>query len=611
MRVTANDDPEEIVADVPKRFSSLIIDLPVQQSGTGDPSPTNIRNIGQWTDVELYVADDTTETTPTTTIQLETPLYGGMVDVARGEVCSTYNSKHSSSSWEMVEAGQFRCSVSAYNNGDETSTNVADLYSTHYKTVSNKDAYDATDDLTCGLATIEGTTYLYVNDLDYDTLEAFTAYIGDVLFVFKAHIPMSDTIEPTIVYLPEGTSYVWATAGWAEVTLSLTAFAPPVSVDCIQKSHVTSCAVSFEPQQDLHGYDSPWPDGGGKNLWNPHLYSGGSYNPTVGAQWTLTDSQVQFTTNANASVYTVTMSSAWTSYTMVFPITRGNTYKLTATIASTGQLGTSIGYLDSNYEVIQASSDTTTPQTWDYTRSPSASGTAEYYFIVITNCDSATATITLTEPQFELGSSKTSFAPYSNLCPITGWTGCAVYAEESYDPTADPKASVNFGRTSYGGTADVVLGSGSEGWTTFTLNGTQTRNAQKLDGAYNAVARWDLPVPAKAFTPGVPPYLCESLRAVSSSLIGSFQSWSDSESHAYTFTFSDNGQRVGIAIPKSVGISTAAELDTWLSNNPITFCYEVSTPTPFTFPPDTLDLQKGDNECWAEMTNTDTQNSTP
>ena len=265
MRVVANRAAETITADVPKRFSSLIIELPVQQTGSGDPSPENIRPIIQWADVKLYVADSDTAAEPTVTTTLPTPIFGGMVDVARGEVASLYNEKKSSSGWEMVEEGQFRCQVGAFNNGDETSTNVADLYSSHYKTVSNKDAYDATDDLTCGTPTIEGVTYLYVNDLDYSTLEAFTAYIGDVQFVYKSHVPMSDAIGPTIVYLPEGTSYVWAEGAFYTETVTGT---PPLSLPNSVGEPLDAWSVELSPYQDLHGYDNPWPAGGGVNKFD-------------------------------------------------------------------------------------------------------------------------------------------------------------------------------------------------------------------------------------------------------------------------------------------------------------------------------------------------------
>lgn len=237
-----------------------------------------------------------------------------------------------------------------------------------------------------------------------------------------------------------------------------------------------------------------------------------------------------------------------------------------------------------------------------------ADGTFSTYGGLVAGSSTYTQTVTVTTGQYIVIYDQQA----STASTATKFAGWNIQLElgspaSSYVPYRAPSTStVTFGQTVYGGTAEIVSGTGSEAWITFTLNGTQTRNNQKLDGAYNAVARWDLPVQAKAFTPGVPPYLCESLRAVSSTLIGSFQSWSDSESHAYTFTFSDDGRRVGIAIPKSVGISTAAELDTWLSNNPITFCYEVAAPTPYTFPgANDITLQDGTNTIWADTNGTD------
>lgn len=254
MTVTANDEPTEIEADVDKRFSSMVVNLPVQQTGTGTPSPSNPRPFTKWTDVSLYVSDTEEADEPTLSIELPTPMYGGKVDMVRGEIATTYNSKESGTGWEMTEEGQFRCQVSAYNNGDETSTNVADLYAVHYETVSNKDAYDATDDLTCGLATIDGTTYLYVNDAQYTTLESFATHIAEEVFVFRAHIPMSDVTEPHIVYLPEGTSYVWADAGFVEVTVDGT---PPLSLTNSLGKPLKAWSVDLLPYQEGTGDPSP------------------------------------------------------------------------------------------------------------------------------------------------------------------------------------------------------------------------------------------------------------------------------------------------------------------------------------------------------------------
>ena len=35
--------------------------------------------------------------------------------------------------------------------------------------------------------------------------------------------------------------------------------------------------VSVEPVQDLHGYDHPWPAGGGINLWNNEAFTYGKW----------------------------------------------------------------------------------------------------------------------------------------------------------------------------------------------------------------------------------------------------------------------------------------------------------------------------------------------
>ena len=411
MRVVANRAAETITAAVRKRFSSLIIELPVQQAGSGDPSPDNIRPIAQWTDVELYVADTDTASEPTVTTTLPTPIFGGMVDVARGEVASLYNEKKSSSGWEMVEEGQFRCQVGAFNNGDETSTNVADLYSSHYKTVSNKDAYDATDDLTCGTPTIEGVTYLYVNDLDYTTLEAFTAYIGDVQFVYKSHIPMSDEIAPTIVYLPEGTSYVWAEGAFYVETVTGT---PPLSLPNSVGEPLESWNVALSPYQDLHGYDAPWPAGGGKNKLPLSLQTIKTIN-TAGT-WngdTYTDAGVTYKVNTNTVgevvgivVNGTASQNSFLKLVQAQGIASGE-YILNGAPSGTGSESVGLYVYTSNAY-------------WD-TGSGVTVTIAQPYSVNIRTLSGITASNVEIHPMLRLSSvTDATFATYSNICPIIG-----------------------------------------------------------------------------------------------------------------------------------------------------------------------------------------------
>ena len=565
MRVVANSQAVAVTAEVPKRFSSLIIELPVQQAGSGDPSPDNIRPIAQWTDVELYVADTDTATEPTLTTTLPTPIFGGMVDVARGEVASLYNEKKSSSGWEMVEAGQFRCQVGAFNNGDETSTNVADLYSSHYKTVSNKDAYDATDDLTCGTPTIEGVTYLYVNDLDYSTLEDFTAYIGDVQFVYKSHIPMSDEIAPTIVYLPEGESYVWATAGYEILTVTGT---PPLALPNAAPRPVEQFEVAFTPVQDLHGYDSPWPAGGGVNKFDidnlEQFYINNSENLSKGHK---------YTTAGTYSIHTYASDSVG-----VF---------IYARVKNSDDSWDSSIYIVADRTVYDNVFVTLTEGQELYVYDAISSHTEQ----------ESKAVFELWKVQVALSSTQPAqYYPYSNLCPITGWTGCEVYAEESYDPSATPKASVSFDHTVYGGTADVVGGIGSETYAEVDLGTLTWAYGESYGGYFNSN--------------GINSIVADNYVCMSDRYKNAILNSTGITNNNYAICINANGSGgniTGAASNKAIIITNrdynnGADFKAAMSGVKIYF--PLATPTPFTFTPTTLSTSQGDNYAWSDTNGT-------
>ena len=65
----------------------------------------------------------------------------------------------------------------------------------------------------------------------------------------------------------------------------------------------------------------------------------------------------------------------------------------------------------------------------------------------------------LFKPMIRLASvSDATFAPYSNICPISGWSEVNVWVKPTYDPTANPTATIQLGQTVYGGTLDVTNG---------------------------------------------------------------------------------------------------------------------------------------------------------
>ena len=175
----------------------------------------------------------------------------------------------------------------------------------------------------------------------------------------------------------------------------------------------------------------------GKNLLSPKLYNGGTYNPTVGTTWNLTESATQLTDNHDGT-FTYVFSSSWTYKTFICPVYMLDTIRMKWTIASTGNLGVSYGYLDRGFSVLSRSSSTLTSQSHNSTWNPSGDSSRAYIFIVFTNRGSSTATVTITKPQIELGSTATTYEPYTGTTYPISWQSTA--------------------GTVYGGTVNLITG---------------------------------------------------------------------------------------------------------------------------------------------------------
>ena len=55
----------------------------------------------------------------------------------------------------------------------------------------------------------------------------------------------------------------------------------PASFEASGNGKFLSLSVPFSPIQDLHGYDHPWPAGGGVNKWDEE-WEIGAYNLSTG-----------------------------------------------------------------------------------------------------------------------------------------------------------------------------------------------------------------------------------------------------------------------------------------------------------------------------------------
>lgn len=192
--------------------------------------------------------------------------------------------------------------------------------------------------------------------------------------------------------------------------------------------------ISIVPVQDLHGQSNPYPAGGGKNLAKPYSYTSGiiSY-----------DGQGNVTVNGTreSTAYEPPATTA---------VTNGYCFKVPAgTYIPSSEKplpsGITINVVNKDKVTISnGESFTITQETELFVRVTVAAGTYNW-----------TSGLML-----EAGSTQTAYAPYANICPITGWTGATinVSGEDTSDPTTYNIDWQSTAGTVYGGTLDVLNG---------------------------------------------------------------------------------------------------------------------------------------------------------
>lgn len=158
-----------------------------------------------------------------------------------------------------------------------------------------------------------------------------------------------------------------------------------------------SCEVDINPIQDLHGYSNPWIAGAGKNKF--------------GFEEWLKSFSIQYTKNGNAYTFTTEGNSVLFSSPYVFSNTDiAIALSSTITIPS-GSTAASVGF-----ELLDANNNPVT------NRVMQATATA----CKIRLNWSRQGVVTVTEPQIELGSQPTAFAPYENICNISGTSNAII-----------------------------------------------------------------------------------------------------------------------------------------------------------------------------------------
>lgn len=371
--------------------------------------------------------------------------------------------------------------------------------------------------------------------------------------MFKHGFPPEWSTLKKLIWLV-GTGIAGAASGiWKTITGTL------IHITDALASPMQKCEVTLEPIQDLHGQDAPYPDGGGKNLLQ------------VTAE-TTADGGITFTVNSDGSVSVAGQKSGGANFFIAqITLPEGN-YKLNGGVS--GDL-----YINVSGKVNSYGSDFSA-------FSVNSGGETLNVKIYIYSSEKVSETF---YPMICLGTeTDTTFSPYSNICPITGWTGCEVWVKDEYDTTLPATASVTFPNTVYGGSHEFVSGSGQSkmasvdlGTLTWTYQSSNTRFY--TDELENLIKK--------------PTVFSDAANAISSHY--KIVSWGDFASANDAIAVATSGNM----FIRDTRYTDAASLKTALSG--VQFVYELDEPIEIQLTPQEISTLQGINNVWSN-TNADT-----
>ena len=210
-----------------RNAKNLVVNIKAVQSGSGDPSPTNIRPITGLAGCNVYRsgADTTDYTTYPIAFSDEAgTVYGGTLHVTTGELTVTHKArKISDFTWS------YQSSSTAFR---AAKNSVAD------EIFSKSDGQDATDSVcsvftnaygATSISTIPNYSYkigastlssyrLFIHDEDYTDVNSWLAARGNEILMYKIKEPPTYQLTRTQIAMLLGENYLWTNAGDIELT---------------------------------------------------------------------------------------------------------------------------------------------------------------------------------------------------------------------------------------------------------------------------------------------------------------------------------------------------------------------------------------------------------
>ena len=311
--------------------------------------------------------------------------------------------------------------------------------------------------------------------------------------------------------------------------------------------------AKWEPVQE--GSGTPYPAGGGKNLFNPAWMS--EKEVSYGVTWTITPDG---TVTANGT----TDSTAY--YNSDYFSLPAGTY----TISAMPHFRMTIRNADAGGAII-AAQQTGRPLTFTVENDVQK---ASLFFVASGTLDNVSA-----KPQIEKGATATAYAPYENIRPIKGRDSVTITRQEDNQVIA-----LTLPETVYGGEVDAVNGDAKKTWKSIILNGTESWNTWGINAHNPAVTGF--------YTSKINDYDSINVKGICSHLATPDQGVWGGQTVGIGFSTAGSSRYFMFSVPTSLlpDISAGhevASLKAYLAaqraaGTPVQVCYKLAEPIPFT-----------------------------
>lgn len=221
-QTTAPGNPVTLTTVQEGGAKSALVTFAPKQSGTGDPSPSNIRPISGWDSLHVYV-DEEQSASPANTYTATFPdiVYGGSYDFVSGEGVNPWcavkvdlgslNYTYSSSGQGTFRSSDLETVVLKPASNDDKSGIMCECYTVQ----TANDVYRGVD----GIGITSGGK-LWIHDTRTTDPDAFKSLVNGLYLIYPLTTPTPISLTPADVNLLKGSNTVWTDGDTVQIKYS-------------------------------------------------------------------------------------------------------------------------------------------------------------------------------------------------------------------------------------------------------------------------------------------------------------------------------------------------------------------------------------------------------